>query len=289
MKKPARVDSGERKGARGVRRAGNGATQPTPQERREAGAFLPFRPYVKASLDLALLGLIAEMPEVSGYDIVKTFGLSMAHYWHAHQTQIYPTLERMEELGLIKSRKIAQRNRPHKRIYTIRPSGERLLIEWLESGFEGINLKHPPLLRCRFLGNLGPDGAIDALKEEREAWGRHLNAYRQIERDHFAGGKSYGDVNSMFSWFTLKRGIDWMKENIAWCEWALAEIERNRALFPAENMKTGLPPLIPFDPVKYRRLVNEDLEAGMKRYNRRKARERERAAQSAAAEGRAAT
>jgi len=58
----------------------------------------------------------------------------------------------------------------------------------------------------------------------------------------------------MFSRFTLKRGIDWMQENMARCEWAIGEIERNRALFPAENMKAGLKPLIPFDPVKYRRL-----------------------------------
>jgi len=113
-------------------------------------------PTRKASLDLALLGLIAEVPGVSGYDIMKIFDLSMAHYWHAHPTQIYPTLDRMEEFGLIKRRNVVQRNRPNKRLYTITPAGERLLIEWLESPFEGINLKHPPLLRCRFLGHLGP-------------------------------------------------------------------------------------------------------------------------------------
>ena len=127
---------------------------------RRSSASPAFRPYKKASLDLALLGLIAEVPGVSGYDIMKIFDLSMAHYWHAHPTQIYPTLERMEEFGLIKRRNVVQRNRPNKRLYTITPAGERLLIEWLESPFEGINLKHPPLLRCRFLGHLGADGAI---------------------------------------------------------------------------------------------------------------------------------
>ncbi len=46
----------------------------------------------------------------------------------------------------------------------------------------------------------------------------------------------------MFSMFTLKRGIDWMGENIRWCEWAIGEVERNRALFPAENMRTQMKP-----------------------------------------------
>ena len=74
--------------------------------------FLARLPTSKASLDLALLGLIAEAPGTSGYDIVKIFDLSMAHYWHAHATQIYPTLERMEKLGLIKRRTVVQQRFP---------------------------------------------------------------------------------------------------------------------------------------------------------------------------------
>jgi PadR family transcriptional regulator AphA len=232
-----------------------------PQEHAQEHAndglgYLRF-PTRKASLDLALLGLIAEVPGVSGYDIMKIFDLSMAHYWHAHPTQIYPTLDRMEEFGLIKRRNVVQRNRPNKRLYTITPSGERLLIEWLESPFEGINLKHPPLLRCRFLGHLGADGAIAVLKEERRSWAIHLKRYREIEKAYFADGKGYRDVNAMFSMFTLRRGIDWMEENIRWCEWAIGEVERNRALFPAEYMKAGLKPLIPFDPIRQGQMAHE--------------------------------
>jgi len=136
---------------------------PQPSQNDDLGRLrFPTR---KASLDLALLGLIAEVPGVSGYDIMKIFDLSMAHYWHAHPTQIYPTLDRMEEFALIKRRNVVQRNRPNKRLYTITPAGERVLIEWLESPFEGINLKHPPVLRCRFLGHLGADGAIAVLRK----------------------------------------------------------------------------------------------------------------------------
>ncbi len=38
-------------------------------------------------------------------------------------------------------------------------------------------------------------------------------------------------------------------------------------------------PPIPFDPIRYRKLANEELAAGMKKYNRRKAREKGRAAE----------
>ncbi|HYL59438.1 MAG TPA: PadR family transcriptional regulator, partial [Candidatus Acidoferrales bacterium] len=122
----------------------------------------------KATLEHALLGLIAEAPgPVSGYDLMKLFDLSMSHYWHAYQGQIYPTLERMADFGIIKGRSVSKGWRPKVRLYTITQSGLRLLVEWLESTFEEVRLKHPPLLRCRFLGHLGPDGALRILQEER--------------------------------------------------------------------------------------------------------------------------
>jgi PadR family transcriptional regulator AphA len=186
---------------------------------------------VKASLEHALLGLIAELPAISGYDILKFFRISMVHYWHAQQSQIYPTLERMERAGLVRSRAVVQRGRPNKRLYTITPAGQRMMVEWLASPFEGFKLKDPPLLRCRFLGHLGADGALEKLAEERGAWERQLALFRGIERSYFAGARRYRSVNAMFSYFTLRRGIDWMEENIRWCDWAAAEIGRNRGLF----------------------------------------------------------
>ena len=234
---------------------------------RKSEAGLPGR---WARLDLALLGLIAEVPGVSGYDILKIFDLSMKHYWHAHPSQIYPTLEQMEEFGLIKRRKVVQRSRPNKSLYTITPAGERMLVDWLQSPFEGLQLKHPPLLRCRFLGHLGADGAREILSEERLSWMLYLKRYREIEREYFAGDKAHRDVNAMFTWFTLKRGIDWMEENIRWCDWALEEIERNRALFPAVSMRAGIKPTIPYEEFE-RRAVEE----GKRKYARRKARQQQ--------------
>ncbi len=203
------------------------------EDPNEGLGYLRF-PTRKASLDLALLGLIAEVPGVSGYDIMKIFDLSMAHYWHAHATQIYPTLERMEKLGLIKRRTVVQQRFPTKRLYTITPLGERHLLQWLESPFEGMSLKYAPLLRCRFLGHLGPDGAIAALKEERKSWALYLARYRDIESTYFRQG--YRDVNAMFSRFTLTRGIEWMEENMRWCNWAIREIKANRSLWSNEAL-----------------------------------------------------
>ena len=141
-------------------------------------------PTRKASLDLALLGLIAEVPGVSGYDIMKIFDLSMAHYWHAHPTQIYPTLDRMEEFGLIKRRNVVQRNRPNKRLYTITPSGERHADRMAR---ESVRRNQPEASAAAAMPLPGASRAQTArshvLKEERRSWAIHLKRYREIEKE----------------------------------------------------------------------------------------------------------
>ena len=186
---------------------------------------------IKSSLEYALLGLVSESPGVSGYDIVKIFELSMRHFWHAHQGQIYPTLERMEVAGWIKSRQVIQHGRPNKREFSSTPSGERALTQWLHSPFEKMKLKYPPLLRTRFLGHLSADAARAQLREHKRETQRYLDELREIERGFFAHVQRYPDVNLMFSFFTLKYGIGWMEENLRWCDWAIAELERNLSLF----------------------------------------------------------
>ena len=237
-----------------VKSAASQSSQPSSQS-ATAGAAPKRRftraPTGKTTLMHALLGLIAEQLEISGYDILKMFDLQMAHYWHALPGQIYPTLDEMLEIGLVSSRDVIQSSRPNKRLYKITPAGERTLVSWLASPFEPVSIKYPSLLRCRFLGNLGADGARAMLEEERFGWEQNVRRYRELERNYFSGGAATRDVNAMFSWFTLRRGIVWLEENIRWCDWAIAEIENNRKLFPEVDMRAGLKPLIPYVPENY--------------------------------------
>lgn len=179
-----------------------------------------------------MLGLVAEKPGITGYEIAKIFALSMRHYWHAHQGQIYPALDRMEREGLVRSREVIQRGRPNKREFTIAPEGERMLTEWLESPIDDLLMKHSQLMRTRFLGHLSADRARAKIEEQRAGWQSNLAVFRSIEHEHFSG-RDYRGVNDMFTYFTLRYGIDWMEQNIRWCDWAISELERNRGLFRA--------------------------------------------------------
>jgi DNA-binding PadR family transcriptional regulator len=190
---------------------------------------------IKASLELALLGLIAELHLPSGYDLVQTFRLSMVHYWHAHPGQIYPTLERMERDGWIAGREVIQRGRPNKRVYSITPQGQRTLLEWLESAYEPFKMKNPPLLRTRFLGHLGADSAREKILESRRAMEEYLELLRGYDRKFAESGGAYHDVNMMFVYFTLRRGIEFARCEIEFCDWAVKELDRNRELFDGSD------------------------------------------------------
>ncbi len=207
-----------------------------PSKRRGAGESEP----VKASLEFALLGLIAASPRISGYDIVRIFNVSMRHFWHAHQGQIYPTLTRMERDGWISSREVIQKGRPNKRLFSIAPAGREAMERWLESPFEDLKLKHAPLLKTLYLGHLSADRALEKFAEQRAACVAYLEELRGIERDFFAQG-SYTDRHMMFSYFTLRYGIGWMEESVRWCDWAIAEIGKHRDLFSADAPAAMIP------------------------------------------------
>ena len=201
------------------------------KEKRAAGRREAAPPRVKASLELALLGLIAEQKAQSGYDLVQTFRISMVHYWHAHQGQIYPTLERMEGDGWIAGREIIQRGRPNKRVYSITTEGRRILLEWLMSPYEPFKMKNPPLLKSRFFGHLGADGARAKFAEMRDAMAAYLEELRGYDRAFEEHGGPYRDLHEMFVYFTLRRGIEFARSEVESCEWAMAEIDRHRDLF----------------------------------------------------------
>ena len=178
------------------------------------------------SLEGALLGLIASMGPVTGYDLTKMFRLSMSHYWHARHGQIYPTLEKLKRRGFVTYRKLIQRERPNKKLYTITDKGRAELLRWLRAPLRPLQMKHEALLKCRFYANLRPSEAISRMADERAQYEQLLSQYLTLEKQFFGTQKDYTDADAMFAYFTLKRGIMFLEESMRWCDWAASEVQR---------------------------------------------------------------
>jgi DNA-binding PadR family transcriptional regulator len=83
----------------------------------------------------AVLGLLAQRPR-HGYELRAAFEALAGgeENWNLKPAQVYTTLVRMEQAGLVAERAIEQDGGPEKRIYAITPDGLKSLEEWFNEG-----------------------------------------------------------------------------------------------------------------------------------------------------------
>ncbi|MFG2140023.1 helix-turn-helix transcriptional regulator [Streptomyces sp. NPDC048650] len=117
----------------------------------------------------AVLGLLSFGEELSGYDLKKWSDWSLRFfYWSPSFSQIYGELKRLEKVGYVTSRMVAQEtgNRD-KRVYVITDEGLDAVRHWArEASVEPPVLKHGVMLRL-WLGHLLEGDRM------REVLGRH--------------------------------------------------------------------------------------------------------------------
>lgn len=86
----------------------------------------------------AILGLLAQRPR-HGYELRAAFEALAGGetLWDVKPAQIYTTLTRLAESGLVAEEAVDQAGGPEKRIYGLTPRGRTELNVWFASGVEG--------------------------------------------------------------------------------------------------------------------------------------------------------
>jgi DNA-binding PadR family transcriptional regulator len=88
------------------------------------------------SVRYAVLGLISQKPR-HGYETRVAFESLVGgdENWEVKPAQIYTTLERLEQAGLVtRSSDLGEGEEPSRRIYRITPEGEHALEKWFSEG-----------------------------------------------------------------------------------------------------------------------------------------------------------
>src|SRR5213593_372843 len=117
------------------------------------------------SLKHALLGFLNYGP-MTGYELKKFFDHSVAHFWNAELSQIYPSLKQLESEGLVEMKVDVQEDRPNRKVYTITADGREELVEWLGRPAEADQLREPLLVKV-FFGSAGGKEEILAVLRHR--------------------------------------------------------------------------------------------------------------------------
>ncbi|MBD2119922.1 PadR family transcriptional regulator [Trichocoleus sp. FACHB-262] len=171
------------------------------------------------SLAHAILVLLTDCPQ-SGYDLAKQFDGSVGFFWQASHQQIYRELGKLEAQQWVEVEAIAQAGRPDKKLYHVTELGKQQLINWMGQASDPSPTREALLVKM-FSGNLVPRAVIlQELERRRDLHAKQLAFYRSIEEQHFANPQAL-PIEAQFRYLTLRKGIGYEADWLAWCEEAM--------------------------------------------------------------------
>jgi DNA-binding PadR family transcriptional regulator len=116
------------------------------------------------SLQHALLGVLEARP-MSGYDLVRFFDGSTGWIWTAPQSQIYPTLRRMERSGLISGDDEPRGPKLTRTVYTVTGKGLAELTAWLGTSHATASPRDPFLVQALHFDMIDAEQAHAVLQQ----------------------------------------------------------------------------------------------------------------------------
>jgi len=119
---------------------------------------------MKSTNAYALLGLLNIKP-MTGYEMKKWVENALSHFWKTSYGQIYPTMSKFVEEGLVTVEEIEVDKGPKSKLYTITEKGRTELNDWLAVDVHDINTKDETQLKFYFSASLPIGDVIE--KAER--------------------------------------------------------------------------------------------------------------------------
>ncbi|PRY37967.1 DNA-binding PadR family transcriptional regulator [Umezawaea tangerina] len=172
------------------------------------------------SLKHATLGLLSFGP-ASGYDLLQTFGESLANVWPATQSQLYGELGKLADAGLVTVAAEGPRGRKE---YSITDEGMAELRHWLGETKPAPTRRSEMLLRVFFLGLLTPEQA-EAYLHDRAAAATEMRA-GMLEIDKQLEPQD-GDL-VVYGRLALEWALRYSVMQREWADWAVEELRRAR-------------------------------------------------------------
>ncbi len=177
-----------------------------------------------------LLGLI-NYNSRSGYDLKQMIDRSTGYFWHAHHSQIYTTLRRMEDKGLVIST-LEESDGRERRIYDITETGRSAFKAWLDSPLTTIDqYKEELLVRLFFSGSRDIEDVLAELQMQRALRTQRVEEYksetaRRLQETHAQHASNELDVELWQA--TLDFGIRHETMYLEWLDELIARLQAKR-------------------------------------------------------------
>lgn len=177
------------------------------------------------TLSYGLLALLTAN-SLSGYELAH----DIKPLWRAGHSQIYPLLMNMELKGYISHTVVEQSDKPDKKIYTITEAGLAKLREWVETPAESPVLRDELHFKLYSLWLARPKEALNLLQKRAEFCRSELARYNLMIQANEALCAERGESRELSAttfgrYMLLRKRVMDMESSIAFCEWAMGEME----------------------------------------------------------------
>ncbi len=174
------------------------------------------------SVRYTILGLL-QYKDMHGYRIKELIESDFGHMWSINHGQIYQTLRKLEEDGLVEMVEISQSQNggPHKKSYSITDRGKEEFKRWLaDSPERRMILRDPFLTRFSFFDFGAPEDAIRIIDEQIQLYQEQL----EMREKHMPRRSRQGKYVRLLS----ELGFEFNEMYLEWLKRAKREIERDR-------------------------------------------------------------
>jgi PadR family transcriptional regulator AphA len=180
-----------------------------------------------------LLGMLSIEPNRSGFDIRRAIESSVGYFWGESYGQIYPTLKRLVNEGLIT--KSGNPGKQRRQEYSITDAGRACLREWLALPFQNDPPRNEFLLKLFFGREASAEVTLGHIRELQRRNQQSLDTMLQIQE--LAPKFNAGNPHLPYWMLTLELGIVMTRAALKWGEsalWSLATA-RPESPLPAQS------------------------------------------------------
>lgn len=185
----------------------------------------------------AVLGILGRGPR-SGYDIKKLTDRSTRYFWSENYGNLYPTLKRLEEGGLVTVTRQPQDGKPERKVYAITDAGREVLAVWLREPTEPSRHRNELLLKLFFGAQVPLEVSCEQLTRYRAEQQALIETYREIETWMKTARAEHPDAP--FELLTLSYGRHEAEALVRWCDESLKSLEKLAAARSENRASKGV-------------------------------------------------
>lgn len=134
-------------------------------------------------LKYALLALVARAPQ-HGYELKTAFEELLGGTWMLNIGQVYTTLSRLEQDGLIEATIVSQELLPDRKVYSLTQLGQKELDRWMDEPVSGlIRLRDEVFLKVLAQALIDRRRARDLISQQRDEYVRAVTQAARSRAD----------------------------------------------------------------------------------------------------------